>query len=294
MLNAAALKSIGCLSTIALLAQPLMADASQRPGLPQPVLTSNRLFAIPFYLNPNSRTPQRVVLFVSGDKGQSWTLYQRRTAQFRKFDFHAGEDGEYWFVVRTAEQPHPNAVTLPEKIVIVDQQKPELDMKVELSPDGELTAQWTVNDPNLDAKTFRLEYRQPNDGHWRPVTVSKPPPEASSSYIDDVSWVPPQAEGDLLVRAEVLDDAGNPAVLEKRVRTYPTATARRPTDEASVVDAQPAPRTGPAPASTPSDLTYPKPSAPDLASSSNLPSESTISCQSQEGADCESASQSSN
>ncbi len=283
VLNLQALLPIRCLPIVALIALSALADNAQRPGLPKPILTTKRLFTIPFYLNPNSRSTQRVVLFVSGDKGQSWTLYQRRTAQFSKFDFHAGEDGEYWFVVRTTNQSSPNAVTLPEKIVIVDQHKPEMDVAFEVSPEGVLQAQWTINDPNLNSKSFKLEYQLPDDNRWRPVTVSMPPSGTSTSYVGDVSWVPANADGRVSVRAKVLDEAGNAAVFEKSVRMHPIAAARSPFErgladrKAGSAGADPPQLSSAAEAAAPTDLTYPQTIASsDIGASSKSSSDDTI------------------
>lgn len=184
-----------------------------------PILTRQRLFSIPFYLNPQVRPPQEVLLFVSGDQGQTWSLYQRRRALDQKFDFQAGGDGEYWFVVRTDQdgQP-PDSNVKPEKIVVVDTVAPELTVTVDVTPSGSLQGRWHAADENLDHTTFRLQYQVPGEDQWLPVTVDLPSPEPQRTEYDGrVSWTVLQRQGSVRVRAEVLDRAGNSAEYDEQI-----------------------------------------------------------------------------
>ena len=86
----------------------------------EPIVTKERLFSIPYYLNPNTQRPAEVHLYVSGDQGDNWFHYQKRLPEQGKFDFQAGEEGTYWFVVRTdRDSRRPDKSALPEKIVTV-------------------------------------------------------------------------------------------------------------------------------------------------------------------------------
>ncbi len=160
---------------------------------PAAEVTGKPLFSIPFYLNQNGPSPAEVQLYVSGDAGQTWTLYQRRQPQRRKFDFQAGRDGEYWFLVRTNEdQRHPNSSSRPEKIVIVDREEPELSIELQLGPSDELIARFRADDANLDPTSLRLEYRLREEDPWQPVPLDD---SLSSRPLDDqhrqgkTSWV---------------------------------------------------------------------------------------------------------
>ncbi len=191
----------------------------------EPIYTRQRLFSIPFYLNPQARPPQEVLLYVSGNQGESWALYQRRRALDQKFDFQAGEDGEYWFVVRTDQDPlSPDAVVRPEKVVIVDTTVPKLTMSVEARSPGSLQSRWTINDHNLDQTTFRLQYQFEGDEQWQPVTVDLPVPNpAAAEYSGEVTWTAGRQQGTVRIRAAVLDRAGNTAEHSDQIELSPTS-----------------------------------------------------------------------
>ena len=225
--------SLGFVSLAALLlatrgwAQPAPASGPRESAATsRPIVTRQKLFSIPFYLNPQAGPPQEVVLYVSGDRAKSWSLYQRRRATDQKFDFQAGQDGEFWFAVRTDLEPPPsNDSGKPEKIVIVDTVQPELNVAVQPGPSGLLAGKWRVTDPNLDASTFRLQYQLPGEEQWRPVTVEPPSQEADAAdYSAEVTWTVAEARGSVRVRAECLDRAGNTATYEDRIELQQVAT----------------------------------------------------------------------
>ena len=154
-----------------------LSGRSPATATPPPIVTRQRLFSIPFYLNPQARPPQEVLLYVSGDQGRAWSLYQRRRAIDGKFDFQAGGDGEFWFCVRTDQDSlPPTDKAQPEKVVVVDTAEPEMSMNIQVSPSGFLKGRWRVLDPNLDASTFQLQYQLAGEDRWRPVTVDLPAP----------------------------------------------------------------------------------------------------------------------
>jgi len=213
--------------------------------LPRPLTTKQPFFSIPFFLNPNVPYPGEVVLHVSGDQGKKWTLYQKRRPDQGRFDFQAGADGEYWFVVRTSRDAVPAAgATKPEKIVIVDRQVPELKLDVSRNELGQVRVHWTARDPRLDPNSFSLEYKTSSDENWLPVTVDVP--EQSSEARDllegQVTWTLRQPEGPAEVRAQVADQAGNRQEWLGPVVSSPDEPTSAPS--ASVVGSQPEPAPG--------------------------------------------------
>jgi hypothetical protein len=187
--------------------------------------TRQVLFSIPFYLNTNVPPPAEVQLYVSGDQGRSWSLYQRRQPQQGKFDFQAGQDGEYWFVVRTNDDRDlPTSTTRPEKIVIVDRAEPELSLDVRLGATGELVATYRAEDLSLDIGSLRLEYRLSETDPWRPVPVDRTPdvqPVNRKQLEGKTSWAALEPFEVLRIRAEIADRAGNRRELFKSVDFRP-------------------------------------------------------------------------
>ena len=218
-----------------------------------PITTQQRLFSIPFFLNPNSQQPAEIHLFVSGDQGDNWFHYQGRRPDQRKFDFQAGEDGTYWFVVRTEHQANkpnkPNKSTKPEKIVVVDQIQPDLELSLQIGPTGELIASWQAEDVTLDQQSFRLAYRSSATQTWQPVVVpNKLTVSTGSKTNGRQSWSVSRDATNIEVKAEISDQAGNTRQISRHVSLLSSAqnlsaTADKPAPRDNgrqLVDAPPA------------------------------------------------------
>ncbi|MCA9216572.1 MAG: hypothetical protein KDB27_26060 [Planctomycetales bacterium] len=172
------------------------------------VVTRQTLFSIPFAVEEQPKSPREIRLYVSGNRGRRWVLYQKRPAAGRKFDFQAGRDGEYWFAVATDTVPRKiTQDTRPEKIVIVDTDRPRVDLKVSVLQEGRLSARWYASDPTLSPGTFRLSYRTDESSDWKKIDVILPR-ESSAEFDGEVSWQV-HDEGTIYVRAEIMDRAGN-------------------------------------------------------------------------------------
>lgn len=193
------------------------------PGV-EPIVTQERLFSIPFYLNPRQPLPNELSLYVSGNQGRQWTLYQKRTPDQQRFDFQAGDEGEYWFVVRTPfTSINPSEESSPEKIVVVDQTDPQLEVKIEQGSSGQIKANWKARDSYLDTSTFRISYQNPRDETWYPVTVRLPVTAGDSTFEGDVAWLAEAEQGDVIVRVEVNDRAGNEALFQEAITLHSIA-----------------------------------------------------------------------
>jgi hypothetical protein len=225
---------------IVLLALPVFARAQSHPdGMSQTgsdskaTVTRQRLFSIPFSVNERADPREELQLFVSGDRGQRWTLYQTRPTTAAKFDFRAGLDGEYWFVVGSSRSnARPGQSTQPDKIVVVDTQIPQIDLKVDLLDAGKLTATWSARDARLDAQTFRLSYRAQSDRDWKAIDVVLPA-RSEDTFQGEASWMVFDMDEPLMVKAEVLDQAGNAGEIVRTVsrasdRDFDITTETRP------------------------------------------------------------------
>lgn len=71
-----------------------------------------------------------VVLFVSGNRGQSWVRAQKRALPSESIEFKAANDGIFWCIIRgesiNQRGPSPGRGAKPDIIVTVDTEKPEL------------------------------------------------------------------------------------------------------------------------------------------------------------------------
>lgn len=202
-------------------------------------LTKQADFGIPFQLSKNPATrPSEVQLYVATAGGQDWKLYQRQRPDAQGFQFRATKDGEYWFAVRTADR---NGKLIahqgwqPEMKVIVDSQAPRLQLQLKSIGVGQWEATWKSEDPNLAPHTFQLDY-QTTTGTWQPITVERPAAdEWRQEWIGSVNWTmnsPPQP---LVVRARILDRAGN----AKEVKETSAARAASAAAQAPVGQVRP-------------------------------------------------------
>ena len=227
--------SAGFILAIALWSLTYDISAATAAGV-EPMITNRPLFSIPFFLNTGRDRPTHVHLFVSGSKGARWLHYQERTAEEQRFDFRAGEDGTYWFVVRTdRERNRPTKDTPPEKIVVVDQTQPKIDLTVSSTPRGDLKASWLAEDLYIDPTTFHLEYRV-DDGDWQRVVTADPRSfgdEANRRLAGNTEWSVAVGAIQVDVRAEILDRAGNSSVATRSVALQQAASpiANQPNDQ---------------------------------------------------------------
>lgn len=183
-------------------------------------MTRQRDFGIPFKLTANNAAAAEVHLYVSSDQGRDWKLYQRLNANSKAFQFRAPNDGEYWFSVRTVDrrgQPISVATNQPELKVVVDTQLPRMNLRVSQDHQGQATAEWIAEDPNLAAHTFQLQYRELG-GQWQNADIVTPAQdEWQQEWRDYVQWPIGAADRGMEVRAEILDRAGNATLVTKRI-----------------------------------------------------------------------------
>ena len=88
---------VACVLAFQVLLAPNMFQANET------LITKNDTFFVPFTTPLDEHQASVVELFVSGDQGENWTLYQQRGPAENRFSFRAGADGEYWFSIRTLD-----------------------------------------------------------------------------------------------------------------------------------------------------------------------------------------------
>ncbi|MFZ5830343.1 MAG: hypothetical protein ACOY3P_09650 [Planctomycetota bacterium] len=189
---------------------------------PEPVATRQSLFAVPFQIpaaGDPTREPVEVQLYVSGDQGNTWQMYARTEPQRQQFLFRAACDGDYWFHVKTVDRmgvARPAGRPRPEMRVVVDTQPPRLTLSAERGEAGQIIARWKIDEALPKPDSLYIQYRVGNEGPWQTVALERSSPAALAAE-GAVNWWPHAASGDIQVRAEVSDAAGNPAVTHAQV-----------------------------------------------------------------------------
>jgi hypothetical protein len=175
----------------------------------------------PWYLNQPFKIPIRIAaekraqlqgfcLYVSRDQGQSWELQEKGPRDKREFAYRAPADGVYWFTVavinaRGEEEPNDVSTVPPNKIqkIVVDTTPPAVKIQSADRRGAEVSMTWHVQEDHPDASALRVEYRTADmpEGQWRPVPFV--PGER-----EEVTFRP-EGAGEVLVRVEAVDLAGN-------------------------------------------------------------------------------------
>ena len=205
---------------------PRARSAPDEPPRTQSMITSTRqnAFTIPFRIEPPrtpGEAPVEVQLHMSANQGQAWELASRVKPEKAGFLFRAPHDGEYWYSIRTVDQQgiaRPDGPLQPQLKVIVDTIAPRLDLSVKRGEAGEIVAHWQAVDPNLKPGSFKLEYQSNSTGPWERVAVGASPSAMRHTQTGEATWWPRDTSGSILVRAEIADTAGNPAVSQATVK----------------------------------------------------------------------------
>jgi len=194
--------------------------SSPLPTAPLSTATRQNAFTIPFRIDPPASPAEQAVeavLNVSADQGATWSISSRVKPDNGAFVFRAPHDGEYWFNIRTIDAQgvtRPSGPIQPQLKVTVDTVAPRLDLSVIRGPAGEIVARWQAVDPNLKLGSLKLEYQVSSTGPWEKVAVETPPTAMQHTNSGEATWWPSGASGPVLVRAEISDTSGNPAVTQ--------------------------------------------------------------------------------
>ena len=222
--------------------------AQRTPTLPPIVATKQHFFAIPFRISPPenpNQAPREVQLYVSGDRGATWQLYTRAEPTQRQFLFRAASDGEYWFAVRTVDrQGHgrPAKITAPGMRVAIDTAPPRLELSAQSEPDGSVALHWTLEEPLPKLESLKLSYRVGDQGLWQAIPLEMDDVQRRGSIAQGKLQWQPYAPGEVQIRAETIDAAGNFAVGHaivavapgQREKTSPTTTSPEPAPHSNV------------------------------------------------------------
>jgi hypothetical protein len=211
-----------CMSALAL---PCAAEDK----LPEPNYWRQLAFSIPFNVGdaatPDDR-PTSVQLYVSPNSGAKWDLAQTVSPDTKplSFTYRATGDGEYWFLIRTVDRSGKISGPIagpPGMRVIIDTVQPRLDLSASRGENGEIKANWFAVDPALNPDTLKIDYFT-STGAWRPVAVDRTRPGTDrSSSRGTVTWWPTDAPpGDVRIRAEISDRAGNATTAQAKADAF--------------------------------------------------------------------------
>lgn len=197
-----------------LLLAPVVVGADEAVPAANLVHSPHRAFRIPLELTREERDQMKAVrLFVSENRGESWTQHADGPPGADVITFRAKKDGEFWFTIAVIDaegrQNPPNVqATEPGLKVIVDTSKPALDLRAIRSPSGRRGVRWMVDDANVDLTSVRLAVWHPATQSWQPYDIRHP--EKAMAWFES-------GEEFTKFQASVFDYAANESVVEVEV-----------------------------------------------------------------------------
>ena len=220
----ASLRFLAILSALALVCEKQGVGSyaqAQSPTL-KPIHWQEKLFYIPYQANQNEKFFQeikKVQLLLSRDGISDWRLLQEAKPNVKGFSYLAESDGDFWFAVRHIDRAGKakNAGAIqPQLRIIVDTNKPTLDLKATWGATGEVVVRYEAFDINLDPATLLLEVRS-GKGSWTRLPLTNHDVAQSDKLSGRVTWQPPARPKRVEVRATVADQAGKRAEAQSEV-----------------------------------------------------------------------------
>jgi hypothetical protein len=178
------------------------------------VCSPQSTFRIPIELSASERQGISAIrLFVSEDQGETWVRHSDGDPAMDVVTFRASKDGPYWFAIALVDKagvqtPGDVRGIEPGLKVLVDTQKPEMQLKAIRNRAGRRGIRWTFDDSNIDTNTYRLAVRDESTGRWREYDIRHPE--------EKMVWFDPN-EAFSKLQACVKDRAGNERVIELEV-----------------------------------------------------------------------------
>jgi hypothetical protein len=152
------------------------------------------------------------VLYVSKDKGQTWTLHGKVPANQTEFKYRADQEGSFWFTLAEedangVQNPPSQEIfrTKPSMCVVIDTGKPDVHLtKAERQPDGSILVRWSIREEVPDFQSLRLEYHTDRmaEQQWTPVDIHQRGAEGEERFQ-------PNYAGAVRVSLRIKDRADN-------------------------------------------------------------------------------------
>ena len=196
-----------------------------------PTYWPNDVFVIPYQWSSRTdpTTADKVILYLSRDRGANWSEVTRASPDVSSFVYHAAGDGELWFAVRTLDKSGrlwPSGGYAPELSVIVDTTIPAIGpITSSLDTAGRLRVRCEIRDANLDPAKVQLFARRSGDLQRIPVPLTTDGASTPGVVRAVAAWQAPAGADELVLELAAKDRAGNPAKASTHVRATPVVAS---------------------------------------------------------------------
>src|SRR5262245_22241486 len=142
-------------------------------------VTNQRSLKVPFgALSAEQRQAiSELRLFASNDLGKSWQQVASARPDQDHFQFHAPQDGQWWFravvVDRQGKQTPENVYQgVPDTKILIDATQPIVRFTNAQRVGDEIAVAWEIKEEHANLKSLLLEYQmQDQPGKWLTVPV---------------------------------------------------------------------------------------------------------------------------
>lgn len=207
------------------------AAGAQDFGEDETAYLKQRTFLIPIEVAADEGSGiQELRLFVSSNRGGSWTQVAKVDPSQRSFRFKAKVDGEYWFSLALVDasgqmDPPDPSMQEPGLKVVVDTASPVLQLKsMERTGDSAGVSWKILDDQPVDLSSLRIEVRDKRDAQWREL-------QPVAALEGEIRW-PADPGQNFVVHATIEDRAGN--VGSSEIEVLGTASSFLPPPSAAV------------------------------------------------------------
>lgn len=197
---------------------------AQEFGDEETAYLKQRTFLIPIEVaGEEGNSIRELRLFVSVDKGSTWTQIARVQPTQPNFRFRAKVDGEYWFSLALVDangnmDPPEVKMQSPGLKVVVDTTAPIIQLRAIDRSQEEAAVAWKIIDSHpVDLGSLKIEVRDKREGQWRELT-----PDAALE--GEIRWKADPTQS-FVVRATIEDRAGNQGLGETEVLGTAPVTA---------------------------------------------------------------------
>ncbi len=206
----------GCLPIISALCITLVAQGAPPDYGGEIVTVKSRDIEISYSVHQAARPIERIDLWVTEDRAESWQHYGVETSGTTATRFHADRDGVYGFflVLRNSAGPSskpPRSGQEPHQWALIDSAPPLVQIRqvriIDHKPprDAVLVVSWTAFDDHLGDRPISLYFQTTAQPGWRLMA-------ARVADVGRFDWtVPRDLRGRITVKIEMTDRAGNTA-----------------------------------------------------------------------------------
>lgn len=201
--------------------QLLVMDSFAQDQIPT-YTTKTRRFKIPYTVTSMDASAV-TTLWVSADRGKTWSAFAKETGQGGHFQFQTKQDGKYWFRSQTGTEQVSSGATAQLR-VYVDATPPRIQINARNLPEGDVLIESLITDQTAVAEQVVMQITTGPNSPWETLPFQGKPVRLENGDVRAVAkYKPTTASRVVVVRAIARDGAGNTTGRTKQVFVTPSS-----------------------------------------------------------------------